>query len=490
MSRFVSFVAAASLATAQYTCKSDKSFGNVAVPSKKGLAVDDNTIKWCPKQVPVEWPNGEGAMNSIRLFRAWDSTWEGEKEDAFDAIAKYAWEYNAKILLGTQITCDEGKDMQSWEWTKELLGKLGPKHVMGLAIGNELELLHMKGAEHVTAGCLDRIWGQGYLWNKFRHMVNEFDSLGFGSVPVTSVFTGLGLAGNPFYEIPQARVKTFLTNATKLYGDRFVFTFNFYPYFDPSQRLDPGTSDQCTQALARASCWGEQCGVSLHMRQARMKIRTLLGKDGTMWVGETGWSSPVSSSLTTNVKACPAWSSLATMESFYRGFLEWDLSIGGGEKVDHAFWFTMRDSSNFGKEEHFGLISTCDDPACKIKSESFQAANYTLHMGPAESQCADDHLFNSWVHGGSVGGDVACRNKCTITPGCWFYGVWPHSHDSQYWCRLTSSCNEQASTDGHMVTTYSIESRPLGDAMSSASGKYLTLVFFLQVVTCVAGPWV
>ena len=72
-----------------------------------------------------------------------------------------------KVLVGTPVTCLKGDDEKTWGsslgkdnnfklsgtpricmifvksgWTKEFLAMVGPKHVMGLAIGNELELLH------------------------------------------------------------------------------------------------------------------------------------------------------------------------------------------------------------------------------------------------------------------------------------------------------------------------------------------------------------
>ena len=38
-------------------------------------------------------------------------------------------------------------------WTKEFLAMVGPEHVMGLAIGNELELLHNHVTRHAAVCC-------------------------------------------------------------------------------------------------------------------------------------------------------------------------------------------------------------------------------------------------------------------------------------------------------------------------------------------------
>ena len=43
-----------------------------------------------------------------------------------------------------QVTCDEADDDRDWRLVLELLQKLGRKHVMGIAVGNELELLQYK----------------------------------------------------------------------------------------------------------------------------------------------------------------------------------------------------------------------------------------------------------------------------------------------------------------------------------------------------------
>mmetsp|Transcript_2690 Transcript_2690/g.7730 ORF Transcript_2690/g.7730 Transcript_2690/m.7730 type:complete len:634 (+) Transcript_2690:41-1942(+) len=426
---------------AAFECSTDMRLGQVGKSRSKGIALDDNTLRWCASQIPEVWPNVGQRMSSIRLFKAWDARWEeGGREKSWDGLVEYVSKAGAKVFVGTPLTCDEKADDQSWAWTKELMKKLRPRNVMGLAIGNELELLQFKGLEFVPDGCLNDLWERGYVWRKFQQYVAEFDAMGFDAIPVTSVFSGLGLAGDSFYEVPgRARVGSLLANATRVYGRRFAFTWNFYPYFDSSMRLDAGSTSECQGALGAASCWGPGCIVPSQLRHARTKMRALTGHgDSLLWIGETGWSSPVSSSLNTELSRCPAWSSKSTFERFYKGFLDWDLDIGEGEKgPDHAFWFTVRDSTTFGADEHFGLIAGCDQPKCKIASAGFQPFKYKLYIPPGKYACGGRLIFDNWV----VGGKTTCQNKCEMDPNCYFYGIWPHSHDNMYWCRLTRACN-------------------------------------------------
>jgi len=226
----VTTVLAACQSAVAFQCLTDTNLGSVRDAAKKGIAVDDSTLHWCASQIPDVWPNSGDAMTSIRLFKAWDASWsDAEREAAWTNMAAYVLRANAKVLIGTQITCDEAADNQAWEWTKQFLKKLDPRHIIGLGIGNELELLQFKDPSMVPESCMTKIWSEGYLWQQFQRMTSEFDGLGFSQVPVTSVFTGLGLAGNPFYEVPKARVNSFLQNATQKYKRRLAFTWNFYP---------------------------------------------------------------------------------------------------------------------------------------------------------------------------------------------------------------------------------------------------------------------
>lgn len=318
-------------------------------------------------------------MTSLRLYKAWDPSWpEEEREATWHNLVEFAKARNITFLMGTQISCKDEADLQIWNWTKSLLSLLGPEHVMGLAIGNEMELLFTKSGvdSSVTLECINQVWSGGYFWQKFVRLVTEFDELGFNNTFVTTVFGGLALAstGQPFYEDPKAMVSSFLTNASMRYGSRFAFTFNLYPYFDPNILLDVDTPDQCDSAILTSACWNKTCHVPTSIAYTRTRLQMLTGRaDNTLWIGETGWSSPQSSSLATILARCAAWSSNSTMQEFYAGFLHYDLdSLDEGQAPDHIFFFAARDSVNFGVGEHFGLVETCASERCKLRSGGYE----------------------------------------------------------------------------------------------------------------------
>merc|ERR1712196_594891 len=88
--------------------------------------------------------------------------------------------------------------------------------------------------------CMVDLWDRDGYWNKFKKYVTEMDQKVGGKISVTSVWTA-GFAhggGNPpysesnpaFKEIPgQATVRSFVKNAYKEYGARWIWTFNPYP---------------------------------------------------------------------------------------------------------------------------------------------------------------------------------------------------------------------------------------------------------------------
>merc|ERR1712187_648955 len=95
------------------------------------------------------------------------------------------------------------------------------------------------------------------------------------------------------------------------------------------------------------------------------------------WVGEVGWSAPKASTLKTAVQGCAEFSGYKMFYDYYKNFLAWDLSIplaeeetsNGYAPPEMVFYFSMRDSANFGETEHFGLIGKCDDSKCKLTRE-------------------------------------------------------------------------------------------------------------------------
>jgi len=350
---------------------------------RKGVTIDDTTLQWCAGRIPQIWPNLQDTpVGSLRIFQTWSTQWHSEgRRAAWTDLVDYAKANGIKILVGTPVTCIEADDDTAWSWTKELLSMLGTEHVMGLAVGNELELLY----QNADSECIRQLWSGGRLWKTFQSRVTEFDNMGFSSIPVTSVFTASVLTGSaivPFTEKPsEALVNTFLRNAIRKYGKRYAFTFNVYPYFDPNIHLNPGTVDKCNLDLPRVICWDKPTCLGPNiMASARKQMHYLTNRwDDLFWIGEIGWSSPKSSNLGTKMADCPQFSSLNTFQTFYNGFLEWDLTLPGGVPApDHIFYFTLRDSLNFGKQEHFGLLTSCYSLGCKIATPSFRPQSCAL----------------------------------------------------------------------------------------------------------------
>lgn len=362
-----------------YKCKSDLYLGRVLKPEKKGLAIDDTTFQKCADGIPRVWPNTQAELTSLRLFKAWDKAWpDGGRVDAWSQLEVVVREAGMKVLVGAQITCDEQDDDRDWRLVLQLLQILGRQHVMGIAIGNEMELLQFKA--NISQDCIQRMWHGGYFLRKLSERAADLDALdGFGDVPLTSVFGGYILSGSPFVDTPGAMVQTFFKEAIKKFGTRWVFTINVYPYFAPNNALDPGTTDQCSASLDTDWCFKKGCNLPDTVALMRKKTTMLVGRDSTLWVGETGWSSPQASTLTGAMTGCPDFSSQNSLKNYYKNFLRWTLDISDDvDGPDHVFYFTARDSGNFGVGEHFGLIADCDATACRLQSKSSQTETELL----------------------------------------------------------------------------------------------------------------
>eukprot|EP00439_Symbiodinium_sp_Y106_P052235 s451_g6.t9 len=303
---------------------------------RKGVTIDDTTLQWCAGRIPQIWPNLQDTP--VGLIADLDVPW-------------VCW-LGIKILVGTPVTCIEADDDTAWSWTKELLSMLGTEHVMGLAVGNELELLY----QNADSECIRQLWSGGRLWKTFQSRV-------------TSVFTASVLTGSaivPFTEKPsEALVNTFLRNAIRKYGKRYAFTFNVYPYFDPNIHLNPGTVDKCNLDLPRVICWDKPTCLGPNiMASARKQMHYLTNRwDDLFWIGFVITGQTLVR-VTIHIR---------------NGFLEWDLTLPGGVPApDHIFYFTLRDSLNFGKQEHFGLLTSCYSLGCKIATPSFRPQSCAL----------------------------------------------------------------------------------------------------------------
>eukprot|EP00434_Breviolum_minutum_P025001 symbB.v1.2.022088.t1/scaffold1938.1/size102858/10 len=353
-----------------YECISDLDLGQVVNASQKGMAVDDTTFHICSDRIPDRWPNSATPLGSLRLFKAWDQNWpDDQRIEGWKKLTAMVHRGNVRVLVGTQVTCNETDDDKDWDSVRQLLQLLGPNHVMAVAVGNELELLQFKS--DIPASCVKNVWEGGYFYRKFVERVEDLQNMkGFEEVPFTSVFGGYILAGSPFVDTPQARVLSFLQNVTDTYGEQWIYSLNVYPYFDPNNRLDPNSTTKCKKALAKALCMEEGCllpSITSQMRKSMVKLSSTATQ---LWLTETGWSFPQAASLpgaNSAMAKCKNFSSEIAFRTYYQNFLKWNLTIGNERGPDHAFFFTLRDALNFGVGEHFGLIKDCASSSCKLQ---------------------------------------------------------------------------------------------------------------------------
>jgi len=390
-----------------FKCESNLMLGPMRRVENKGIVLDDTTMHWCPEKLQFQWPNTNDPIKSFRMYKAWTDQWNEpwlSKQVAWENLAKYLRASQGKVLVGTSITCHEEQDDADWENVMEMLKVFGADHVMGVAIGNELELLWTKSPVDVGLqnkseldACLERVWNEGYFLDKFHSRVKDLDSLGAGfeKVMLTSVFGGFILAGEPFYEarVPSqwlgvARVVTFLTNVTEVFGDRYAHSLNIYPYFDEEMKNDKPETEPptCKKALGVATCFDgakdEDCVFTSVVSVMRERLGKIGNASSLLWIGETGWSYPKAATLAGNHETqwCPEWSSSERFQEYYHNFINWNMSMKGDYRgPDHIFYFSARDSSNFGHIEGFGLVgggnpeAWCTNTTCKLQRKSSPA---------------------------------------------------------------------------------------------------------------------
>ena len=122
----------------------------------------------------------------------------------------------------------------------------------------------------------------------------SFRIRGFQHVHLTSVFGGAILAERPFLDKPTARVLPFFKNVTKAVGHRWVFSFNSFPYFDPTNHLDPGDNHPdhgttCVESMRKATCMKAECRLPSALRAMRERINQLPNRGSNqLWLTETG----------------------------------------------------------------------------------------------------------------------------------------------------------------------------------------------------------
>mmetsp|Transcript_60359 Transcript_60359/g.168652 ORF Transcript_60359/g.168652 Transcript_60359/m.168652 type:complete len:595 (-) Transcript_60359:110-1894(-) len=413
-----------------FDCTSDLDLGEVVNATQKGIALDDTTFENCADQVPTHWPNTKQKVLSVRLFKPWGMTdpkfFHGDMHKAWRGLKGFAESSGAKFLIGVSVTCRQWNDEKEWNAGREFIKYVGAEHIMGIAVGNEIDL--QVGASN--GACIHKLWQQNGYLNILRQRVKEFDAIpGMKGLPITAVLSMFSMNGNPF----KWTVTNFLKAAWKEYGDRFKFSINVYPQFSPglkeagcSGSVDVGTKfSMDTPAgfipnvisdikgrlsqigAADMKIWlGEHgwathaycvlCGEACHSKSVQQKYYTnflkwdLTANDGTSGCG--GPSDRCAGSIKwakqQGVKQHPEWYPNLSSESSDRDFqvfmakqkssearggcrLPCDepgakADVSTGPKADHVFYFTLRDSSVFGQSESFGIIGRCGDHRCKF----------------------------------------------------------------------------------------------------------------------------
>eukprot|EP00930_Biecheleria_cincta_P025071 TRINITY_DN17889_c0_g1_i1.p1 TRINITY_DN17889_c0_g1~~TRINITY_DN17889_c0_g1_i1.p1 ORF type:complete len:693 (+),score=126.25 TRINITY_DN17889_c0_g1_i1:58-2079(+) len=355
-----------------FECKSDISFKAAKMMDKKGMALDDTTMAGCPSLINVNWPHTKENISSLRLFKSWDEGWSTtlDRKYVWKQLRDYVWRNNVKVLYGTMISCSEEQDDQDWQYVRELMKYIGSEYAMGLAVGNEVELIQYK--PNISRKCVDGMFSGGYFFQKLASRADDLlDLEGFEDIPLTTVMGGYVLAGNPFINTKECGALAFLKRVVERFAGRWVFTWNVYPYFTPEFQMDQGIFHSCNQAMMKAVNFAIPSQLPTMLRDFRARMKAITGQDDDiMWLGETGWSYPMATTLNTAMRNCKPWSTVEMLELYYQNFLEWDLSLGPNVMgVDHAFYFSFRDSQNFGAHEGFGLETDCSSTHCKIQEE-------------------------------------------------------------------------------------------------------------------------
>lgn len=343
-----------------WQCQGYADFGEVRLPEAKGIALDDTTLENCADEIPTRWPNTNQNILTVRLFKVWGMTppmiMSGDRKKAWRGLKSFAVASGAKFLIGVSVTCNKKLDEREWEAGMEFINYVGVDHIMGLAVGNEIDL--QVGA--ATGACIRDLWrNDGYL-RILKQRVLAFDNLaalrGSPKLPITAVLSNNAIGGSPF----TAKVTRFIKGAWQEYGTRFAFSMNVYPQF--------------SGGLRQAGCDGAaRVGTSFEtappsgftpavVKTIREKLNEIGARDMKVWLGETGWATHAYCVLGCEL-ACR---SKSTQKRYYEQFLKWDLSAGGDAKADHVFYFTLRDSTVFGKREEFGIVSQCGSRSCKF----------------------------------------------------------------------------------------------------------------------------
>eukprot|EP00929_Paragymnodinium_shiwhaense_P024317 TRINITY_DN14_c0_g1_i1.p1 TRINITY_DN14_c0_g1~~TRINITY_DN14_c0_g1_i1.p1 ORF type:complete len:584 (-),score=119.92 TRINITY_DN14_c0_g1_i1:239-1912(-) len=309
-----------------FDCQGHKDFGEVVMPENKGLALDDTTFEHCADQIPTHWPNTKQKILSMRLFKPWGMTapkhFHGDMHKAWKGLKGFAQASGTKFLIGVSVTCEKWNDEKEWQAGRQFIKYVGAEHIMGLAIGNEIDL--QVGAQN--GGCVNWLWNQGGYEQVLAQRVKEFEEIpGMKGKPISAVLSMQSMRNYPFIY----KVKKFLTNTWKKWGDRFVMSINVYPQFNAGLRKG-GCHGAATSGTSYETSDPDNLGFMPNLvKDIRKRMAAVGGQNMKLWVGETGWATHAYCVLGC-YEACNA---KPTQERFYKGFLKWDLMDGlGGPK--------------------------------------------------------------------------------------------------------------------------------------------------------------
>merc|ERR1719410_756915 len=338
---------------------------SVTKAPQKGLNIDDTTFHWCSHRIPNTWPNTQEPVRSIRTFKSWEVDWADDNRGAATQnLIDYIMNNSVKVLFGVGVTCNKTDDKLDWERTKAIMRKVGPEHIMGLAIGNEQDLLYTKEYIKPFPECISNMWEGSYMWQATVDRITDLDAMGpdFADIPVTSVISGAALYSlHPFREDSNAMMTTYLREAYKKYGKRWVWSANIYTFWNPFYRRDfPWFFGKCKGAIKKGTTWGPGGDIYAQFKDFRQRIWRITGNwDDPLWIGEIGWSSPSPEAFPSMAaRYCKDFASKETYRKFYENYLRYDMTLDNGfVGPDHVFYFTIRDASQFGTAEHFGLMA-------------------------------------------------------------------------------------------------------------------------------------
>lgn len=370
---------------------------------RKGFAVDDTTWQACSHRIPASWPAASresGRVQAVHLFMGlvWNLDEHGDDERWGNLFA-FLNHTDGKALLGSRVSCQKDEDDKDWASVRRHLQLLGRERILGISIGNELDL----GADF---GIGEKLWPcvRARLLERVEDL-QTFAGGEFSDIPVTTIFSEHAFItpnGSEWVVDPLAdpdsislkpRVEETLLFLQSL-PSNFVYGFNSYSYFSP---CPPAAEISCEEWQARATCFdGSHCSPIRKLQGIRHAVDNFDQKHGRtipsrLWIGEMGWSSPAADTNEVDcshygTESCPGWSNMEMFRTYYRNYLSWNLTIGDGLiSPEYAFYFAIRDAALFGQSEHFGLVGGtmfahpdrspntltelvdfCSNPECKV----------------------------------------------------------------------------------------------------------------------------